>query len=98
MSFEPIRRILPKAIAGAGIVEQVTAARVVAEAGRALTRLWGEEKAAYVDVVSFRDGQLKLRIGSSVARQELRVWETRLINEVNRLLGRRTVFRLLIVE
>jgi len=94
MTFQPIRRILPKAIQDAGIQQQVTAARVLAEAEQVIRRVWGEEKAAYVKAISFADGQLKLRASAPAAVQELTMQESRLLNEINRALGSKTVTRL----
>ncbi|HEU0050830.1 MAG TPA: hypothetical protein VFQ60_02110 [Patescibacteria group bacterium] len=91
MGFEPIRRILPKAIATAGITKQVTAARVIEEANRITRALWGEEKTRYLEIVSFANGILKWRVRSASALQELKSWETRFINELNRELGSRTI-------
>ena len=98
MPFEPIRRILPKAIQSAGISRQVNAARVIEEATGLIKNLWGEEKAAYVHIVSFSDGVLKIRALASVALQELRVWEIRIQNELNRSLGTSVVNRLQLVD
>jgi hypothetical protein len=94
MSFLPIRRILPKAIQAAGIQQQVTSVRVLAEASSALQRLWGEERSMYAHPVSFHDGVLKIEATAPAALQELRVTELRLQNELNRLLGSKTVHRI----
>jgi len=93
-SFEPLSRILPKAINRAGISKQVTAARVVEKAAHVLRALWGEEKAAHVEMVSFKDGVLKLKTHSGPASQELKLWELRLVNQMNRELGSRVVQKL----
>ena len=87
MPFEPIRKILPCAIASAGIGTQVTAARVVEVASETLRREWGEDRASYVAVVSFRQGTLKLQTRSSAAAQTLKIEETRIRNAINRSLG-----------
>ncbi|MBM3204987.1 DUF721 domain-containing protein [Candidatus Uhrbacteria bacterium] len=91
MSFQPIRRILPKAIQEAGILHQVTAARVVEEATQTLKQLWGAERAVYVQVISFSDGTLKLRSSSGAAIQELKSMEIAFQNELNRRLGSRII-------
>lgn len=91
MAFQSIKRILPQAIQSAGIARQVTAARVVEEATEKLRLLWGDEKAAYAEVVSFSDGTLKWRTTSSVAMQELKLMEKQLVNDLNRELGSRVI-------
>lgn len=91
MGFQSIKRILPTAIQKSGIAKQVTAVRVVEEASRVLVAFWGEERAAFVHVVSFKDGTLSIHSGSSVATQELQVWRARLQNEINRRLEAKTV-------
>jgi len=91
MPFEPIRRILPRAIQNAGISRQVTASRIIESAGETVNALWGEEKAAFVRAVSFHDGILKLVATSPAALQELRLWDVRLQNELNRRIGSKVV-------
>ncbi len=98
MPFEPIRRILPKAIQSAGISRQVNAARVIEDATGLIKNLWGEKKAAYVQPVSFSEGVLKIRALAPIALQELRLWETRIQNELNRSLGSAVVKRLQLVD
>lgn len=63
-------------------------------AATVLRALWGEKKAAYITPVSFAEGVLKLASSSASALQQLRVDETRILNEVNRQLGARSVMRL----
>ena len=94
MSFEPIRRILPKAIHNAGITRQVTAVRILDEAGAVVRAFWGEEKAAFIEVVSFHEGVLKINATAPVALQELKLWEVRIQNELNRRLGSKVVRQL----
>ncbi len=98
MSFEPIKRILPIAIRMAGIGRQVTAVRVVETAKETLVALWGEEKAAFVEPLSFSGGTLRISTGSGSALQELKLWEIRLLNEINRRLGSKSVVALQFVS
>lgn len=98
MSFEPIKRILPKAIQQMGIVRQVTAARVMETAKETITALWGEDKAAFVEPISFASGTLKIASASGSALQELKLWEVRLLNEINRRLGAKSVIALQFVS
>ncbi|MFA6429086.1 MAG: DciA family protein [Patescibacteria group bacterium] len=96
MAFTSIRRILPQAIQQAGITRQVTAVRIVEEMQSTLRALWGEERAAFVDVVSFKEGELKLVSRSSSATQELALWSVRLQNELNRRLGSHAVKKIIV--
>lgn len=98
MPLEPIRRILPGAIRFAGISEQATAARVIYETQQTLRRLWGEEKAEYVRVVSFSQGVLKLSSTSGAALQELNMQRVRIQNEINRALGSKVITRIVYVN
>jgi len=91
MPLEPIRRILPQAVRSAGISEQVTAARVVYETEQVMIRLWGAEKAQYLQVISFQGGTLKLGSSSGAALQELKMQSVRFQNEINRVLGTKTI-------
>jgi len=91
MSFQSIRRILPKAIEHAGIKKHIDAVRVVESAEKTLQALWGEELAHKVRFVSFQSGILKATSSSPAAVQELKLLQTKFQNEVNRALGEQIV-------
>jgi hypothetical protein len=91
MAFQPIRRILPQAMQQAGIDSQVSAARVVDEAQKAIVRLWGEERASFVEPVSFKDGSLNAIVRSGSAAHALRTMQSQWVNEINRTLGQQRV-------
>jgi hypothetical protein len=98
MAFQSIRRILPQAVQQAGWSEPVNTVRVFEELKATLTRLWGEERAAFVAPLSFQAGILKVHARAPSAMQELRLIETRLQNEINRALGEKKVVKLLFVD
>lgn len=98
MALEPIRRLIPGAIRSAGISDQATAARVMYEAQQVILRLWGEEKAAYVRVVSFAEGVLKFASLSGAALQELAMQRVPIQNEINRALGTKVVSQIVSVN
>jgi hypothetical protein len=89
--FHPISRIIPQAIQKAGIDSQVSAARVVEEARKAILRLWGEDRASFAEPVSFQDGSLNIIMRSASAAHALRTMEARIVNEINRTLGQKKV-------
>ena len=91
MSFQSINRILPSAIEQAGLKRQMDAVRVLEVARELLCRLWGEERASFVQWVSFSEGGLKIESRSAPAVQELKLMETRFMNDLNRQLGSRVV-------
>lgn len=91
MGFEPIRRVLPKAIQQAGIAEQVQADRVLRLAKEHITALWGQEKASYILPLSFQGGTLKIQSRSATALQELKQLVPRLQNDLNRVLGGKVI-------
>lgn len=91
MAFESIRRILPGAVRAAGIGRQVTAARVIALADETVRRLWGEERARYVQAISFCEGELKLTASAPAALQELKLDQVRIQNEINRAFGSKAI-------
>lgn len=94
MSFQPIKRLLPQAIRAHGISKQIQARQVLELAGTVLRSLWGDERSRYVVPLSFREGTLKLESTSAVAMQQLQVDRTRIMNEINRVLGERCVLRI----
>jgi hypothetical protein len=95
MAFQPIRRILPEAIRQAGIDEQVSSVRILTLAQSLLEKLWGPEKAAYIEWISYKDGVLRIRSQAAAALQELRIWEVRLVNEINRELRLKKVVKII---
>ncbi|MFO0764426.1 MAG: DciA family protein [Patescibacteria group bacterium] len=94
MAWQPIRRILPGAIANREVAKKVEATRVLQMAHMCLVQLWGEEKASYVQFQSFAEGQLTAYASAPAAAQELRMTEMRLRNEVNRMVGMKAVLSL----
>ncbi len=94
MAFQPIRRILPDAIRQAGIDEQVSSVRILSLAAQTLEQFWGAEKANYVEWVSYKDGVLRAKALAPAAAQELRSWEVRLLNELNRALRAKKVTKI----
>ena len=98
MSFEPIRRILPKAVQSAAIEKQITAVRVLETAQRVLRRLWGDEKAKYIEMISFAEGMLKLRALASAAAQEIKIAQIQIQNEINRELGSKVVHTIRVIS
>lgn len=91
MAFEPIKRVLPKALEQAGIKRQIDAVRVLEVARSSLEAVWGADKAALVIFISFSGGTLKAQSSVPAAVQELKLIDTRLRNEINRSLGSLTV-------
>lgn len=91
MAFEPIKRVLPKAIESAGIKSQVDAVRVITLAEELLRRLWGDDKAVLIRFVSWSQGILKVESASAAAVQEFKLMEARFVNELNRQLDGKIV-------
>lgn len=94
MSFEAMRKLLPTVVRSHGISKQILSRQVLEVALAVLQHLWGEDRARSIQAVSFREGVLKLESSSAPAMQQLRVDQTRVMNEVNRRLGERCVMRL----
>lgn len=92
--FQSIKRIIPQSIQASGIESQVSAAVVTTEAKKCLERLWGVEKASYVEPISFASGTLIVRMTSTSAAQMFRMIETSWINEINRVIGQRKVMKI----
>jgi hypothetical protein len=82
----------------AGLKRNVDAVRVLEAAKTVLVALWGEEKAALVRGISFHDGELKFAASASIVVGELKLIETRLINEINRGFGSRVVQKLKVIQ
>lgn len=95
MAFQPIRRLIPAAIRQAGIEEQVSSVRVLTLAKDTLERFWGQEKAQYIEWISYREGTIRIRAHAPAARQELKAWEIRFLNELNRALGAKRVTKIM---
>jgi len=87
MSFDSMKRILSAKTAVDPRMRDLQIARIFDVTHLVLDKLWGEERAAYVTPLSFREGTLKLETSSPAAKQQLKLDETRLKNEINRQLG-----------
>lgn len=98
MSFESIRKILPSVVGQRGIAPQLRIRRIFEEMTSLLRSRWGEDRAALVIPVSFREGTLKLESESAAAIQELRVQEIAFMNELNRRLGERLVRKIVLAS
>lgn len=69
-------------------------ARVFEAWSRILGKMWGEERAALVTIISFKDGVLKISTSAPVAKQQLVLEQVKLVNEINRQLGIKAVVKL----
>lgn len=98
MSFDSIRKILPSVVRDRGIAPQLQTRRVLEEAMIVLRGLWGEDRAATVQPVSFHEGTLKLATTSAAALQEMRIHQIAIVNELNRKLGERLVRSVVLVS
>lgn len=88
MSFEPIKRILVRSIQSTPVASrQIQIARVFEAWRVVLLATWGEQKASYISVVSFKEGTLKVESRSPSAKQQLMIDLPRIKNEVNRQMG-----------
>ena len=94
MPFEPLRHILSRNIRANPASTDLQLARVLDISQVVLRKLWGEERAAFVRVLSFREGTLKFETTSPAAKQELGVQAVRIQNEINRQLGGQVVRRI----
>ena len=99
MGFQKLGGIQSESLQKFGNLRRnVDAVRVMEVAKTVLTALWGAEKSAMVRGVSFHDGELKLAASASIVVGELKLIETRFLNEINRALGTRVVQTLKIVQ
>jgi hypothetical protein len=92
--FQSIKKIIPQSLQASGIERQVSASFVVDEARHALERLWGAERASYIELLGFSNGILMIRITSPSAAQMLRTVETAWMNEANRSIGERKIIKI----
>ena len=91
MGFESIRRIIPQAIQQANVKVQIDAVRILEVTLECITQFWGEEKARFIQPISFQKGELKIKALSPVAAQEFRQIQQRVQNEVNKKMGTKTI-------
>lgn len=92
--MQSLKKIIPQVMAAHGLTQPLRARRVVAAAALVLEKLWGPERAAYIEPLSFKEGLLKMQSASAAALQQLRIEETRFVNELNRHLGERAVLKI----
>ncbi len=89
--------ILPSAIRAAGIEPQITTVQILERFQQLITARWGEERAAYVQPLSFAEGVLRVEVRAPAAAQELKVQAAELKNLLNQKIGRRAVRELLVL-
>ena len=92
--FQSIKRIVPGVLNSHGIRGQLEARQILDEARKAMLGLWGEERAAHCEMMSFSEGVLTIKILSAPALQSLRLDQVRFMNELNRKLGAQRVLRI----
>jgi hypothetical protein len=98
MSFEPLKRILVQSMKSAPISKEIGIARVFEAFQNVMQIRWGDERAAFLAPVSFKEGVLKIESRSPAAIQEFRLVETMVKNEINRQMGEVCVGRIQIVS
>ncbi len=87
MSFESLRRIVSRTVRNPQTSKDLQIARIFDAARTVLRKLWGEERSALIDPISFKEGILKFATFSPAAKQQLTVEAPRIKNEINRQLG-----------
>jgi len=92
--FQSIKRIIPDSLKQVGLEEKISAALVLDEAKKTLIRLWDEDRASFVEPISFTNGELHVRVTSPSALALLRTEAMPWMNEINRVLGGRKVLRI----
>jgi predicted nucleic acid-binding Zn ribbon protein len=97
MSFSSFKNILSSKAVHDPKMRDLQVAQVFAASKQVLEALWGQEKAAYVSPMSFREGALKFETSSPAAKQQLQADLPRLRNEINRQLGRLAIRSIAVV-
>lgn len=87
MGFESLRHIVTRTVRNPQTTRDLQVARIFDATKVILFKMWGEERAAYVTVVSFKEGTLKCETTSPSAKQLLVTDMPRIKNEINRQLG-----------
>jgi len=87
MSFESLRHIVSKTVRNPQTSRDLQIARIFDVARVVLGKLWGDERAAYVTPVSFKEGILKFDATAPAAKQQMSIDLPRIRNEINRQLG-----------
>jgi len=87
MGFESLRHIVTRTVRNPKTAHDLQVARIFDATKVVLSKLWGEERAAYITVVSFKEGALKCETSSPSAKQLFGTDVPRLRNEINRQLG-----------
>jgi hypothetical protein len=87
MAFTPLSRLLPQAVKQAGIERSVSATYVVEAAQTVIARMLGPERAAFVNVTSFKGNVLTVTVTAPAAAHALRGIATQWMKETNNALG-----------
>ena len=87
MSFESLRHIVSRTVRNPQTTKDLQVARIFDIAKKVLQKIWGEERAAFVSPVSFKEGVLKCEVTAPAAKQQMALDLPRIKNEINRQLG-----------
>ena len=88
---EQIKKLLDNAVKRAGISRGVTAAIVCDEFTKVIRDYHGAEFLKHIKHASFRGGSLKIKCDEPVVAQNLRMNKIRIMNEINKKIGDKTV-------
>lgn len=83
--------LLQKRVQQAGLGRQVEAARIIECAKKELIKIFNENVLTYMQPVIVKDRVLQIRVGSSVAAQELRLRERQIVQVVNQAMGQQVI-------
>lgn len=98
MPFDSLRHILTKTTAADPRLRDLEIARIFDLSNKVLRGFWGEQRAAFIRPISFREGALKFEVTSPAAQQQLKLDEARIKNEINRQVGRLAVRSIAVVS
>ncbi|MFA5185324.1 MAG: DUF721 domain-containing protein [Patescibacteria group bacterium] len=98
MPFDSLKHILSKTTAADPRLKDLEIARVFDLSNKVVKSFWGEQRAAFIRPISFREGTLKFEASSPAAQQQFKLDEPRIKNELNRQIGRLAVRSIIVVS
>ncbi|NQU83302.1 MAG: DUF721 domain-containing protein [Parcubacteria group bacterium] len=90
MALKPLGGMMRGALSDKGALVRIEATLILEEFEKIVINILGEKFRGVYESISFKDGTLMVKCESSVAAQELRINEARIICELNKILKNKT--------
>lgn len=87
----PLKNLLNDSLQRSGVAKEVSAAMVVDEANKLIGQIMGEKVKKRAEAKYVKNGELSIAVLSSVVTQEIKMHEHKLMEKLNKKIGKDVV-------